>query len=183
MSEVQFSREEIEMVLRKEYELRADYRLQGELEESSKIISKLKAQILLASGHADTAQHFFKLLDMDSKKIDFFQVYQMGKESRAQGNSLKSGLYHCLRAMALNQKSLDFEGDLQHTFNLLIKLMPDDVTAMYPEYLLAEYRATFCGVNKHIAKFFRLGYEPLRIKLSKCRFRQRYKLVSPSTAV
>lgn len=180
ISTIQLTRREIEKVLRREYALRAYYRIQGELEESSRIISGLKAKILLASGHSETARHFFELLDRDSKKIDFLAIYQAGKESRAHGEAVRQGLYHCLRALALDQNSFDFEGDFQNTFNRLINLMPDDITAMYPEYLLTEYRATFCGVNRHAEKFFRMGYALRVIKFGAEHPLRRYKMMGQS---
>lgn len=62
VTDSRLTQEEIKMVFRNEYTLRTYYQVQGELEDSSRIIKSLKARISLACGNYEAANHFFALL-------------------------------------------------------------------------------------------------------------------------
>lgn len=159
VTESRLTLEEIKMVFRNEYTLRTYYQVQGELEDSSRIIQSLKARISLACGNHEAARQFFALLEADSQQIDFTQIYQAGKDCFKTGVPFDKGLYNCTRELALKPTSQRLSGELQRCFMELTALMPDEETRMYPEYLLTEYRATYGAVNRHIGDFFKLGYE------------------------
>lgn len=150
---------ELEAVLRTELTQRIRDELQGEAEEAPSIIREYKAKILLACKDHSLARRFFALLEWECKKIDFTKIYLAGKNSAANGEAMNAGFYRCMRELAMESENRALDEELLTVFTRLTKQMPNEDTALYPWYLLEEYRKTYGMVNNRADEFFQMGYD------------------------
>lgn len=150
---------EIATILRAEQVQRIRDELQGEAEEAPSIIREYKAKILLACKDHSLARRFFALLEWECNKIDFTKIYLAGKNSAANGEAMNAGFYRCMRALAMESENRALDEELLTVFTRLTKQMPNEDAALYPWYLLEEYRKTYGMVNNQADEFFQMGYE------------------------
>lgn len=158
-SEHKLIRTELEAILHLERVQRMKDERQGEAEEAPSIIREYKTKILLACKDRDLAEKYFQLLEQDCHKIDFVSVYAAGKESALKGEPEHDGFYRCMRELAMDSQNRSLDDELLTVFTRLTKQMPNEEAALYPWYLLEEYRKTYGAVNAKADEFFKMGYE------------------------